>query len=124
VLIVEDDPALNRLMAFALTSAGYETVPAVSGTAALDELSPHPDVIVLDLLIPGIDGPTFLAEAMHLGFGGHVLVVSGADNGREVARLMGAEAYLAKPFTPEELVETVEGLLSGEIGPALDEPEA
>jgi DNA-binding response OmpR family regulator len=100
-------------MTFALTSAGYDTVPAGSGTAALEELAPQPDVIVLDLLIPGIDGPTFLAEAMHLGFDGLVLVVSGADNGREVARLMGAEAYLAKPFTPEELVETVERLLSG-----------
>ena len=116
---MEDDPALNRLMTLALTADGYEVETADSGTAALDRLSSHPDVIVLDLLMPGIDGTTFLAEAMHLGFEGHVLVVSGADNGRELARTIGADDYLAKPFAPEDLVTAVEGLLSNRNGRSL-----
>ena len=112
VLLLEDDRALNRMMNTILTSAKHEVLPILDGAGALDLLASNPDLIVLDLLLPSLDGSTFLAEAVSRGYGGKVLVVSGADDGRELARMMGAEGFLAKPFEPEDLEIAVKKTLA------------
>ena len=107
ILLVEDDFALRALMTQVLKLGGHEVVPAADGASALDKLGGDQDLIVLDLGLPSIDGSTFLAEAMSRGYSGKVMVVSGSNEGREIARMMGSEGYLAKPFEPRELEDEV-----------------
>lgn len=115
ILLVEDDRALRNLMKTILKTAGYRVLEAGDGASALDQL-PAMDsddgLIVLDLGLPDFDGSTFLAEAQHRGFDGKVLIVSGSFEGREVAKMIGAEGFLPKPFSPEKLEETVRQLLA------------
>lgn len=94
-----------------LKSAGHEVVLAENAESALDQLGHDKEIILLDLGLPGLDGSTFLAEAMSRGYAGKVLVVSGAFDGREMAHLMGAEGYLGKPFTPDQLEAAVKETL-------------
>src|SRR5687768_6612645 len=77
----------------------------------LNKLGSDQELILLDLGLPDLDGSTFLAEAAHRGYGGKVLVVSGAVDGRQIAHMMGAEGYLGKPFTPEQLESAVKDTL-------------
>jgi DNA-binding response OmpR family regulator len=104
-MVVEDDRALRTLMNAILRTSGHRVVMAEDAQTALDQLDGQ-DLILLDLGLPDLDGSTFLAEAVERGYKGKVIVVSGAFDGRELAHIMGAEGYLAKPFTPEQL-ETV-----------------
>ncbi len=109
-MLVEDDRALRNLMNTILKSSGHQVVLAEDGETALDRLEQighEHELIVLDLGLPDFDGSTFLAEAQHRGYHGKVLIVSGSFEGREIARLIGAEGYLGKPFTPEQLEDAV-----------------
>ena len=107
ILLLEDDPSLNRLMALTLESAGYEVSPAIDAEQAFDHLPDNCELILLDLGIPGMDGPTFLAGALAQGYRGKVVVVSGNDAGRRISDAMGADGFLAKPFDPEQLLAVV-----------------
>jgi two-component system OmpR family response regulator len=111
IMLVEDDFALRALMTQVLKLAGHEIVPAQDGPSALDKLGPDQDLIILDLGLPNMDGSTFLAEALSRGYAGKVMVVSGSDTGREVARMMSSDGYLAKPFDPQQLEDEVERTL-------------
>lgn len=111
VLIVEDDRPLRHLMDAVLRTAGHETMLAEDATQALEHLASGQEIILLDLGLPGLDGATFLAEAIHRGYKGKVLVVSGLDDGSSIAHMMGAEGFLAKPFTPDQLENAVEDTL-------------
>ena len=110
VLILEDDLALNRMMQATLTLENHRVLSARRAEDGLDYLSSCPDVIVLDIHVPGMDGPTFLTAAMERGFKGPVLVVSGASDGGMLADLMGADGFLKKPFAFEDLQISVEKL--------------
>jgi len=90
-----------------LRTAGHKVVVAEDAGAALNQLSADQELILLDLGLPDLDGSTFLAEAAHRGYSGKVLVVTGANDGRQIAEMMGAEGYLGKPFTPDELEAAV-----------------
>src|SRR5664279_5273810 len=107
ILLLEDDPALNRLMTLTLESAGYEVSPARDAATAFDHLPDNCELILLDINVPGMDGPTFLAGALAQGYQGKVVVVSGDVAGRDLSKAMGADAYLAKPFNPDKLLELV-----------------
>ena len=111
VMLVEDDRALRNLMNAILRTAGHQVVLAPDAESALDQLGSDQELILLDLGLPDLDGSTFLAEAVNRGYDGKVLVVSGAFDGRELAHLMGAEGYLPKPFTPEQLETAVKETL-------------
>ena len=112
LMLVEDDKALRNLMDAILRTAGHEVVIAEDAGKALNKLAADQELILLDLGLPDLDGSTFLAEAAHRGYDGKVLVVSGALDGRHLANLMGAEGYLAKPFTPEQLEAAVKETLA------------
>ncbi|MGE0060294.1 MAG: response regulator [Dehalococcoidia bacterium] len=103
VMVVEDDRALRTLMNAILRTSGHRVIMAENAQTALDQLGGEEELILLDLGLPDLDGSTFLAEAVERGYRGKVIVVSGAFDGRELAHLMGAEGYLPKPFTPEQL---------------------
>jgi len=106
VLVVDDDPALLRALRISLRAAGHEVVTAPDGSTALREAAAaHPDVIVLDLGLPDLDGTEVLA-GLRPWFTGPVLVLSArADSQDKVAALdAGADDYVTKPFDMAELL--------------------
>jgi len=106
VLVVDDDVQLLRALRISLRAAGHEVVTAPDGTTALREAAAaHPDVVVLDLGLPDLDGTEVLA-GLRPWFTGPVLVLSArADSQDKVAALdAGADDYVTKPFDMAELL--------------------
>ncbi len=110
VLIVEDDELLGRGMAEALTEAGYDPILVTKGDVALARLRyANPDVCVLDLMLPGMDGWRLIELARADGIGTPIVVVSarGSEHDRIHALEIGADDYLVKPVSMKELVARV-----------------
>jgi DNA-binding response OmpR family regulator len=111
VMIIDDDPRLNRLLQMVLESAGYQVMAFTEAQAALSALdSDTPDVIVLDLRMPGMDGFEFYSEVQKRGVEVPIVVAS-AFGATQAKEQMGAAAALAKPFMPDDLVSVVRRLL-------------
>jgi two-component system response regulator PrrA len=107
VLIIDDDTALVRMLRLTLRDGGFDVASASNGREALESVSEHePDVIVLDLQMPVMDGRTFFHELRSRGFDVPVLILS-ANDGRRAQRELNAEGYLDKPFSPDVLVREV-----------------
>jgi CheY-like chemotaxis protein len=113
ILLVEDDPALRAALAELLEEQGYEVACAEHGADALAQLgdAPPPSVILLDLAMPVMDGWSFrtvqLGDPRLAGIPTVVLSASLASDPRALDGLE-ADAALAKPFTVERLIETVQ----------------
>jgi len=110
VLIVEDDELLGRGMAEALTEAGFDPILVMKGDVALARLRyENPDVCVLDLMLPGLDGWRLIELARAEGIGTPIVVVSarGSEHDRIHALEIGADDYLVKPVSMKELVARV-----------------
>ena len=111
VLVVDDDEALLRLLKAILRSADYDVSTALNGSDALDVTEhQHPDVIVLDLRMPVLDGPGFFRALRARGDTTPVLVTS-SFGAFDAQRELGAEGAIAKPFEPDALLEAVGSLL-------------
>ncbi len=110
VLIVEDDEVIARGMAEHLDAAGFDAVSVERGDLALTRLRyEKPDVCVLDLMLPGLDGWKLIETARGEGIGTPIVVVSarGTEHDRIHALEIGADDYLVKPFSMQELVARV-----------------
>jgi len=114
VLLVEDEPTLNRQLDLALQNAGYAVDVSVNGRDAwaLGESEPF-DAVVLDLGLPQMDGLTVLKRWRAAGKSMPVLILTARDNWHEkVAGIdAGADDYLTKPFHTEELLARLRGLI-------------
>lgn len=113
ILIVEDDPEISRLTAMYLQAEGYDTVVVGNGLQAIPALKQHnPDLMILDLMLPGLDGSEICKQAREF-FQGPILVLTAcADDMSEVGMLrLGADDYLTKPIRPHILVARIEALL-------------
>jgi two-component system response regulator MtrA len=111
VLIVEDDEVLGQGMALHLKAAGFDPLWLSKGEAALARLRfEQPDVCVLDLMLPGMDGWKLIELARGEGIGTPIVVVSarGTEHDRVHALEIGADDYLVKPFSMKELVARVQ----------------
>ncbi len=126
VLVVDDDPHIREVLCFALEQAGYATLTATNGLEAIEQHRSHgPDLIVLDVLMPELDG---LAVCRELRAISAVPIVMLSSRDEEVDRIlgleMGADDYVGKPFSPRELVARVkanlrrQGALAGATAPA------
>lgn len=114
VLVVEDEESIRRFITLNLEMTGYEIAEAASGEDALALLIPfNPDVIVLDLMLPGIDGlevcqhirekrPTTLII---------ILTAKGQDSDKIMGLELGADDYMIKPFNPFELIARIKAML-------------
>ena len=112
VLVVDDDPQLTRALRIALRASGYEVATAADGRTALREAATYsPDLVVLDLGLPDLDGTEVLA-GLRPWFTGPVLVLSArADSRDKVGALdAGADDYVSKPFDMGELLARLRAL--------------
>lgn len=120
VLIVEDDAELLQIMTRALQAAGHQVLSAGTGEAGLRLFRAEPpDLVVCDIVMPDRDGIELIPEMRRLHPGVKVLAISGRQmigslDVLALARRMGADATLAKPFALDALVTIAEALLSAE----------
>ena len=109
VLIVDDDPDIAESLAMILEDEGFAVTVATNGADALRAVqSAHPAVIVLDMLMPVMDGTQFAGElAKRDPDHAPIIVVSATHDVRERAHEIGAEAFLMKPFDVRTLCKTL-----------------
>lgn len=109
ILIVDDDSAVLAAERDLLTERGHRVVIAHDGAEAMRVIGADPpSVIVLDIQMPGVDGPSFARELRKTLRHVPLIVLTGAPDPKHEADRCNAEAYLRKPFDAEELVGTVE----------------
>jgi two-component system, OmpR family, response regulator MprA len=113
VLVVDDDPPLQRMLARTLSAEGFSVAVASDGGAALAEVERSlPDVIVLDVAMPGMDGLAVCRRLRARGTTAPVLMLTARDAVPDRVRGLqaGADDYLVKPFATEELVARLRAL--------------
>lgn len=115
VFVVDDEESISKLVEYNLQQAGFEVVTADNGTKAYQMLqdAPRPDLIVLDLMLPGIGGMELCQRLRKEGITTPIIMLTAKDD--EVDRIlgleMGADDYVTKPFSPRELVARVKAVL-------------
>jgi CheY-like chemotaxis protein len=113
VLLVEDDPALRRYLEVVLQRAGYEVVPASDGLEAMKVLlAARVEVIVTDALMPNLDGYElcrFVRNSQHLAQL-PIILLSALDPKNTTDESEQVDAFLAKPVSPEDLINTIHRL--------------
>ncbi len=113
VLVVDDDPDIRELLCAVLEDDGWEARPAANGKLALAALEAwQPDLVVLDLMMPVMDGWTF-AERMRERWQIPIVVLSAATDARRHAERIGAAAVLPKPFDLDRLLPTLAKAANG-----------
>lgn len=116
ILIIEDERDLAELLAFSLNQAGYATTIANDGTDGLSKaLTEHPDLVILDLMLPGLLGTEVCRrlrqEPTTTGIPVLMLTARGEEIDRVVGFEVGADDYVVKPFSVREVVLRVKALL-------------
>jgi DNA-binding response OmpR family regulator len=127
VLVVDDEPTIAEVVSRYLERAGYRTQVAADGLQALAAVADHrPDLVVLDLMLPGIDGLEVMRRLREQGRGRIatiLLTAKGEESDRVVGLRLGADDYVVKPFSPAELVARVDAVLRRiDTSPARSEP--
>lgn len=115
ILVVEDELAIREFVVINLQRAGYEVIEADSGESALEkyrELNADFDIVILDIMMPGIDGFTVCRELRKENNSIGIIMLSAKTQEMDkVSGLMlGADDYVTKPFSPSELVARVDAL--------------
>ena len=113
ILVVDDEPKIRELIGQYLTVAGYETEFAKDGIEALNIITKGDiDLVILDVMMPFMDGITCLKEMRSRGFKTPVIILSA--KGEEYDKITGFEAgtddYVVKPFSPKELMARVKAV--------------
>jgi two-component system response regulator ResD len=115
VLVVDDEPTIGEVLSRYLQRAGYETRLAGSGEDALAQAeSERPDLVVLDLMLPGVDGLEVMRRLRQQDRGRTAIILltaRGEESDRIVGLRLGADDYVVKPFSPAELVARVDALV-------------
>ncbi len=116
ILVVDDEPDITALVAYHLAKAGFRVSTASTGPEALKAArEERPDIVILDLMLPGVSGYDVLAELRQRDETRDVGVILLTARREETDRIrglsLGADDYLTKPFSPQELSLRVRGLL-------------
>ncbi|HTG47718.1 MAG TPA: response regulator [Actinomycetota bacterium] len=110
VLIVEDDPDLLVVLRVNLTAVGLDPILAGDGRTAISRIqAERPDAVVLDVMLPGIDGWSVLEDLHTMGDPVPIVVCSAKKNAEDMARAraLGASGYVVKPFDIDRLLDAV-----------------
>jgi CheY-like chemotaxis protein len=115
VLVVDDEPQVVWVLRFGLESEGYDVATARNGVEALEQISIHrPELMVLDVMMPKMDGWTVLRELAKLPAAERPRVVMvtalASVDDKAKATALGADAYVPKPFDVDELLQVLHGL--------------
>ena len=126
VLIVDDEAPILDLVRGYLERDGMQVFEALDGPSGLEAIREHaPDVIVLDVMLPGIDGLEVLRQARRFSDAYVIMLTARADEvDRIVGLSVGADDYLTKPFSPRELVARVRALLRRPRGERMGDDDA
>jgi len=114
ILIVEDDPSISRLLELELRHRGLDARPVTDGLAALDAVETfRPQAIVLDILLPGMDGERILQRLRRQGNRTPVIMLTAKDRPLDKIRNLdtGADDYLTKPFDIDELMARLRAVM-------------
>lgn len=128
ILVVDDEPDIRLILKARLEAAGYRVETAGNGLEALNCIrSQPPDLVILDLMLPGMDGYAVCAMLKRDRRFSHIPIIilsarSQAQD-RKTGVALGADAYLTKPFQPQELLATIEQLIDQKT-PVSIEPDA
>ena len=115
MLVVDDDDAIRRVVRAVLEADGFTVDEAADGEAALAHLAQAngngPSILVLDVMMPGIDGVEVCRRVDHEAV--RVLMLTARDDAdtEQASVAAGADRYLTKPFSPIELLDAIEGLV-------------
>ena len=114
VVLADDDPEVTRLIDAQLRAAGYDTVLAADGSEAVKAIEQfRPDVVIVDMMMPRMTGFDVLTQLRHQPGRPRTIVLSARGREQDVTRAfaLGADDYMTKPFSPQELLARVERLL-------------
>ena len=115
VLVVDDEPTIAEVVSRYLERAGYRARIAATGQQALEQVArQRPDLVVLDLMLPGIDGLEVMRrmrQAEGPPIATILLTAKGEESDRVIGLRLGADDYVVKPFSPAELVARVDAVL-------------
>ena len=113
ILVVEDEPAVAEVVSLYLRRAGYAVRVVDNGPAALREIEQQsPTLIILDLMLPGVDGWSITRKVRERGDTPIIMLTARSQETDRIAGLeMGADDYVTKPFSPQELVSRVRAVL-------------
>ena len=112
ILIVEDDQTISKLIAASLSISGYESVPCFDGNEAVHMVRNEEfDLILLDIMLPGLDGFQVMEKSRETGTPVIFLTAMGDVSDRVKGLKSGAEDYIVKPFEPLELLARIEIVL-------------
>lgn len=119
VLVADDEPNIVLSLEFLMEQAGFEVVTAEDGEQALARVNDaHPDLLLLDISLPGISGFDVLEQLRGNAATAQLPIIMLTAHGRDVERekgmALGADDYITKPFSTQSLVEKVKALLSEE----------
>ena len=117
ILVVDDEPPIRKLLRTGLAAQGYEVLDAPNGKTALELLASKPDLVILDLGMPDIDGLELLRRIRQSHEGLPVVVLSSRDDeaGKVAALDLGADDYVTKPFGMEELLARMRAALRHQL---------
>ena len=112
VLVVDDEPAILKFINIRLKLDGYEVVSTMSGAEAVEIIRTQlPDIMLLDILMPGVTGMDVL-EQVRTFSNIPIVVFTGRSDIAKLALRLGANDYIAKPFNPDLLLEKISFILS------------
>lgn len=112
ILVVEDDPTISKLISASLKISGYESIPCFNGGDAIHMIRNNEfDLILLDIMLPGMDGFEIMEHIRGCGVPVIFLTAMGDVDNRVKGLKSGAEDYIVKPFEPLELLARIEIVL-------------
>lgn len=127
ILVVEDDEDILQLLKYNIENAGFDVLTASDGSEALDKVRRHlPDLVLLDLMLPGLDGFDVCKELKKRVETAEVPIIMLTARGEEVDRIvgleLGADDYVVKPFSPREIILRIRSVLRRGGAPVEEQP--
>jgi len=118
ILVVDDEVNITQILEFSIGAEGYEVITAANGEEAIDKARrEQPDLIILDVMMPKIDGyeacRILKANPLTKGIPVVLLTAKGRDIDKRLGYEVGATDYIIKPFSPNKLVDSIHQLLVG-----------
>jgi two-component system KDP operon response regulator KdpE len=117
ILVIDDEPPIRKLLRMGLNTQGYDVLEAPNGKAGLEILAQNPDLIILDLGLPDVDGLELLRTIRGRKEGVPIVVLSsrGDEAGKVQALDLGADDYVTKPFGMDELLARMRAALRHQL---------